>query len=225
MRLGTYYRYLVSRKLYLPLSGNEILDVGCYDGFLLSHIDATEKFGIDVNVLKKYPSIQYIEGDFMRYNFKDKKFDRIFAWDVLEHVREDRIFLEKIIQLLSMEGIAILSTPSENIKIFPSFLQGWVDKRWGHIYRRGYTLQRIKELVGDVQDVVVLDLINWNCPLFRFLYLPLSLIWRMYPPLTKKILELIVEIDSRFKEGGNGFLYIVIKRRSAENENIVPCKC
>jgi SAM-dependent methyltransferase len=212
MRLGTYYRYVVSRKLNLPLSGNKILDIGCYDGFLLSHIDAAEKFGIDVEVLKKYPDIQYIEGDFMRYDFKDKEFDRIFAFDVLEHVREDRIFLEKIIQLLSTEGMAILSTPCENIKIFPSILQAWVDKRWGHIYRRGYTSQGIKELVEDVQDEVTLNIIYWNCPLFRFLYLPLSVLWRISPMLTKKILGFVVNIESISKEEEHGFLYIMITR-------------
>jgi len=212
MRLGTYYRYLVSRKIGLPLSGNKILDIGCYDGFLLSHIDAAEKFGIDVEVLKKHPDIQYIEGNFMRYDFKDEKFDRIFAFDVLEHVKEDRIFLEKIIQLLSTEGMAILSTPSENIKIFPSILQGWVDKRWGHIYRRGYTPQKINELVEDVPDRFTIDISYWNSPLFRFLYLPLSVIWRINSTLSKKVLNFIVEIESRFKEGANGFLYIIIKR-------------
>lgn len=212
MRLGTCYRYLVSRKLCLPLSGNKILDIGCYDGFLLSHIDAADKFGIDVDVLKKYPDIQYIEGDFMRYNFKNEKFDRIFAFDVLEHVKEDKIFLEKIIQLLSIEGIVILSTPSENIKIFPAFLQNWVDKRWGHIYRRGYTPHKIKGLAEDVPDRVTIDISYWNCPIFRFLYLPLSVLWRISSTPTKKILELIVKIDSRFKEGKNGFIYIMMKR-------------
>ena len=214
MRLGTYYRYLVSRKLDLPLSGNEILDVGCYDGFLLSHIDAAEKFGIDVDVLKKYPNIQYIEGDFMEYDFKDKKFDRIFAFDVLEHVKEDKKFLEKSIQLLSTEGMAILSTPSENIKIFPSVLQSWIDKKWGHIYRRGYMPQKIKEFVEDIGlgNSITINAIYWNCPLFRFLYFPLWILWRISPMLTKKVFNFIVNIESRFKEGENGFLYIVIKR-------------
>lgn len=212
MRLGSYYRYLVSSKLNLPLSGNKILDIGCYDGFLLSHIDAVEKFAIDIDVLKKYPSIQYIEGDFMEYNFKDKKFDKIFAFDVLEHVREDKIFLEKIIQLLSTEGMAILSTPCESIKIFPSFLQGWVDKRWGHIYRRGYMPQKIKELVKDIEKNVTIDIRYWNCPLFRFFYLPLSALWRMSFTFSKKVLNFIVEIESRFKEGENGFLYIMIDK-------------
>ena len=118
MRLGTYYRYLVSRKLCLPLSGNKILDIGCYDGFLLSHVNAKEKFGIDIKPLKKCSYIQYIEGDFLNYDFRGKKFDRIFAFDVLEHVKEDKRFLEKIIQLLSLNGITILSTPSKNIKIY-----------------------------------------------------------------------------------------------------------
>ena len=108
--------------------------------------------------------------------------------------------------------MAILSTPSEDIKIFPSILQGWVDKRWGHIYRRGYTLQRIKELVEDVQDEVTLNIIYWNCPLFRFLYLSLSVLWRITPMLTKKVLNFIVSIESRFKEGENGFLYIMIDK-------------
>lgn len=211
MRLGTYYRYLVSQTLNLPLSGNKVIDIGCYDGFLLSHIDAVEKFGIDVDILKKYPNIQYIEGDFMEYNFKNKKFDRIFAFDVLEHVREDKIFLEKIIQLLSIEGIAILSTPTENIKIFPSVLQAWVDKRWGHIYRRGYTPQKIKQLVRDIEKNVTQNVIYGNCPLFRFLYLPLSVLWGISPTQTKKVLNYIVKLDSRFQEGTNGYLYVIIK--------------
>lgn len=216
MRLGTYYRYLVSQALNLPLSGNKVIDVGCYDGFLLSHIDAVEKFAIDINVLKKYPDIQYIEGDFMEYNFKNKKFDKIFAFDVLEHVREDKIFLEKIIQLLSIEGRAILSTPCENIKIFPSILQAWVDKRWGHIYRRGYTPQKIKQLMRNIEKSVTSNIIYWNCPLFRFLYLSLSVLWRISPTLTKKVLYFIMKIDSRFREGTNGYLYVIIEQIGGE---------
>jgi SAM-dependent methyltransferase len=213
---------LVTRKLNLPLSGNKILDIGCYDGFLLSHIDAAEKFGIDVDILKKYPDIQYIGEDFLQYNFKDEKFDRIFAFDVLEHVKEDKIFLEKIIQLLSTEGMAILSTPCENIKIFPPFLQSWVDKRWGHIYRRGYVPQRIKEFVEDIGlgNSITINAIYWNCPIFRFLYLPLSMLWRISPMLTKKVLNFIVGIESRSKEGENGFLYSIITKGNEYTEII-----
>jgi len=213
IRLGTYYRYLVINKLNLHLSGNNVLDIGCFDGYLLSHINAGRKIGIDIDILKKYPDIQYIKEDFIIYNFEYDKFDKIFAFDVLEHVKDDKIFIEKIIELLSIEGTAILSTPCENIKIFPSALQGWVDKRWGHIYRRGYTPQKMKDLLVGAQNNVTIDVIYWNCPLFRLLYLFLSMMWRISPLLTKNVLSYLVEIESKHKDGENGFLYILIKRR------------
>lgn len=211
-RLGTYYRYLVAKELRLPLSGDIVLDIGCYDGFLLSQINAYERFGIDIqHIVKKYPDIQYIEGDFLNYDFKDKKFDRIFALDVLEHVRENKVFLDKITDLLFVGGIAILSVPCENIKIFPSFLQDWVDKKWSHTYRRGYTPQKIKQLLSDKEKKISIDIIYWNCPFFRFLYLPLSLFWRISSSLTRKLFNIIVELDSKFQNGDKGFLWIVMR--------------
>ena len=106
-----------------------------------------------------------------------------------------------------------LNTPSENIKIFPPFLQNWVDKKWGHVYRRGYTPQQIEQLLYDVgnKNDISLNIIQWNCPFFRHLYLPLSFFWRISPSLTKNVLASIVELDARFQTGDSGFLYIIIK--------------
>lgn len=211
IRLGTYYRYLVSKTLDLPVSGKKILDVGCYDGFMLSHIDAIEKVGIDVNIIKKYPDIHYIERNFMKYNFNSKKFDKIFAFDIIEHVRDDKIFLEKIIQLLDANGTAILSTPSENIKIFPEVLQFWIDTKWKHIYRRGYNEKIIKELLRDCDKNIKLTIINWNCPMFRFFYLPLNFLWKLFPALAKALLNPINKFDSKLRNGKNGYIYIIIE--------------
>ena len=72
--------------------------------------------------------------------------------------------------------------------------------------------QKIKELVEDMQENVSLNIIYWNCPLFRFLYLPLSALWRINTMLSKKVLNFIVGIESIFKEGENGFLYILITK-------------
>ncbi len=208
MRLGTYYRYLVIRELNLPLSGDKVLDIGCYDGFLLSHINGKLKFGIDIDPVNRFPDIQYIEGDFLKYDFGNQRFDRIFALDVLEHVKQDKEFLRKILHLLSPRGIAILSTPSKAIRVFSPFSQAWVDRRWGHAYRRGYTSQEIELLVGTKN----MRIMYWNCPLFRFLYLPLSLSWRISRSLAKAALSLIVKLDSRFRNGERGFLYLIASK-------------
>lgn len=212
MRIGTYYRYLVTKKLGLPLSGNKVLDIGCYDGFLLSYINSNQKTGIDIDCVNKYPDIRYIQDDFLKHDFANERFDRVYALDILEHVNheQERIFLEKMLSLLSPDGIGILSTPSKTIRIFPPFLQEWADRKWQHIYRRGYTRQEIGLLI-DTKDTRT---IYWNCPLFRFLYLPLSLLWRISPPLTRVILRLIVKLDFRLRNGERGFLYLVTTKKS-----------
>ena len=211
MRLGTYYRYLVTQKLKLPLSGETVLDVGCHDGFLLSTIDANKKVGIDLNCVEKYSNIHYIKSDFLTHNFNDK-FDRVFALDVIEHVRDDEKFILKIEEILDVKGIAILSTPNKNIKIFPSFLQSWVDEKWQHQYRRGYTPKEIEEiLITNKNSELEMNIIEWNCPFFRFFYLPVNFLWRIVPQFVSGLLKFIINIDFRFKNGHNGFLYILIE--------------
>lgn len=213
MRLGTYYRYLVTRELNLSLSGEKVLDIGYYDGFLLSHVNSKLKSGIDINTVNKFSDIRYIQDDFLNHDFENEKFDRIFALDVLEHVKQDKEFLGKVVHLLSPNGTAILSMPSKAIRVFPPFLQAWIDKRWGHTYRRGYTSQEIELLVGTKN----MRIMYWNCPIFRFLYLPLSLSWRIARSLAKMVLYLIVKLDLRFRNGERGFWYLI-----ASNDNQLP---
>jgi SAM-dependent methyltransferase len=200
--------------LDLHLEGNSVLDIGCYDGFLLSHVNASEKIGIDLKTLKEYPNIQYIQSNFLSYNFKNKKFDKIFSFDVLEHVKEDDLFLKKVVELLDENGTAILSTPSDKISIFPSFFQLYVDKRWGHIYRRGYSKDKIIQLLSDCEktNLINVKFVEWNCPIFRFIYLPLNLTWKIFPELAKIIFHFFMQIDLIFKKGQNGFLFIIIKK-------------
>lgn len=214
MRFGTYYRSLILQNLDLSLEGNSILDIGCYDGFLLSNVNAAEKIGIDLQTIKKYPSIQYIQSDFLYYNFKNKKFDKIFSFDVLEHIKEDKFFLRKIFELLEEDGTAILSTPSDSISIFPSFFQSYVDKKWGHIYRRGYSKDKILQLLNDSKEVglINVEFVEWNCPMFRFIYLPMNLLWRIFPEISKIIFKILIKIDLLFRRGQNGFLFIIIKK-------------
>jgi 2-polyprenyl-3-methyl-5-hydroxy-6-metoxy-1,4-benzoquinol methylase len=214
MRLGTYYRYFVVNLLKLPLTGKKILDIGGYDGFLLSTIDGERKTLIDISPHNQYSNIQYIQGDFLTFDFKNEWFDLICAFDVIEHIQRDEDFLEKIINLLSPSGVALLSTPSERIRIFPPVLQGWVDKKWGHIYRRGYSKQKLVEMATKTyyQNQLDCEIIEWNAPLFRFLYLPLRILWYVSESFTKKILNRVIFYDATIQSGNTGFLFIILKK-------------
>lgn len=214
MRFGTYYRFLILQKLNISLEGDSILDVGCHDGFLLSHVKAAEKIGIDLQPLKNCPDIQYIQDNFLFYDFKRKRFDKIFSFDVLEHVQDDELFLKKVVELLDENGTAILSTPSDKISIFPSLFQSYVDKKWGHVYRRGYNKSKILQLLHPFEgtNFINVEFIEWNCPVFRFIYLPLNLTWKVFPRLAKIFFHLFMQIDSILKKGQSGFLFIIIKK-------------
>src|SRR3989344_3290819 len=109
MWLGTYYRCSLLKKLGFRLEGKNALEIGCHDGFLLHNISAQKKTGIDLEPMPKYPDIKYIKGDFLEYDFKGKKFDRIIAIEVMEHVPSPDIFLQNINKILSKDGCALLS--------------------------------------------------------------------------------------------------------------------
>lgn len=217
--MGTLLRFFVITELQLPISGGKVLDIGCYDGYLLSKISAEKKVGIDISPIPRHSGIEYIQGDFLEYDFGEERFDRILAMDVLEHIEDDELFVEKLVDLLSENGIAILSVPSKNIRVFPGFLQNWVDKKWGHYYRRGYTQLDIKNLLDSLPHHINTEFQTWSCPIFRLLYLPLSILWRVLPNLTSELLKYIVQFDFRWKEGDCGYLYLVVCKR---DNNIDP---
>ncbi len=210
---------MVLAKLQLPVSGEKVLDVGCYDGYLLSKISAEKKVGIDISPIPRYPDVEYIQGDFLEYDFGEERFDKIFAMDVLEHVDHDGLFVEKLVNLLSENGIAIMSVPSKGISVFPAFLQEWVDKKWGHYYRRGYTQLEIKNLYDNLPCNLNIEFQTWNCPIFRILYFPLSIMWRILPSFTSGLMKYIVRFDFKHKDGNSGYLYWTVYKRGSNSNS------
>jgi len=213
MRLGTWYRYLVMQRLDLSSARGKVLDIGCYDGFFLSTLDAEEKTGIDLSPCPVYPGIKYINGDFLKYDFKTSDFDCIYAFDVLEHVSDDSSFIKKMLFLLKPQGKAVISVPGKNISIFPSPAQPWVDRRWDHIYRRGYDQQGLQALVEAAGPGFDLRLVCWEGLCFRRFYILLSLLWRICRPLAKIILKIMVGRETTEYNGDQGFLFAVISAK------------
>jgi len=117
-----------------------ILDVGCGNGTLsrlLAHdnkmimgID-TNKFSINVaNQNNKYNNVKFIEADFLKYNFKNEKYDVIIFVASIHHMNMEKALI-KAKKLLNTHGRIIivgLAKPStiidyiiEILRIIPCF--------------------------------------------------------------------------------------------------------
>ena len=112
-----YNRYILSniKKNFC------ILDVGCGFGFLLQKLNNTiadlSTIGIDINLYalkyaqKIMPKTHLIEAVADKLPFSDKKFDAIFATDLIEHLQNPSAFLKAAHRILKDDGKLILSTP------------------------------------------------------------------------------------------------------------------
>jgi len=207
MRLGSYYRLLANRYIGVHVKGQSILDVGSHDGLFLSQMCALLRVAVDLHPGKQqfHP---VLPADLYHLPFQEGSFETILAFDVLEHVRDDRGAVSVLMDILSPNGLLWLSVPCVEFKVFPAWLTNWLHKRWGHL-RSGYTGQQLLELVG-ARGTVTLK--YWNEPVFRMAYLPLRFLWALFPGIVKWLLRSVVALDALWSHGTSGHIYARIEK-------------
>jgi 2-polyprenyl-3-methyl-5-hydroxy-6-metoxy-1,4-benzoquinol methylase len=122
-RLNWLERYLERGKL---------LDVGCAVGFFISEAQkrgwqvqgmdvsgfaveyARDKFGLDVQ-----------HGSLDTLDYAEGAYDLVTMWDVIEHVPDPKLYIQKAVSLLRSGGVISLATP--DVDSLPARLTG---KRW-----------------------------------------------------------------------------------------------
>lgn len=100
----------------------------------------------------------FVCGDAARLPFADGSFDVVTLFDVLEHVREDRLAAAEAWRVLRPGGTLLASTPNENWR-FPYYAwfrpfcpsEAAIMAEWGHV-RRCYRLGELETLVGAPAD-------------------------------------------------------------------------
>lgn len=135
---AVWYNNWVLNKL-APYIKGDILEVGCgignFTNQLLSFGSVT---AIDIqsdyipglsSVLKGKASIGFGDIEKGEYFFGKKKFDTIVCLNVLEHIENDSMALENLVQLLKPDGYLILLVPSG------MHLYGEIDRSIGHFRR------------------------------------------------------------------------------------------
>lgn len=108
------------------VKGNNVLDIGCSQGITTILLGRSGKkiIGIDIEVesikyanelkanesIEIQKNIEFICGDFLQYKFNNT-FDTIIMGEILEHVFEPDLFIEKAKTLLNENGRIIVTVP------------------------------------------------------------------------------------------------------------------
>ncbi len=125
-----------------------VLEIGCGEGRGVEILSGTDiqYTGVDkleeaiVALREKYPSFEFYAMNIPPLTgFDDHAFDMVISFQVIEHIKDDRFFLEEIKRVLKPGGIACITTP--NIKMTLS------RNPW-HI--REYTAEELGVLAGSV---------------------------------------------------------------------------
>jgi ubiquinone/menaquinone biosynthesis C-methylase UbiE len=102
-----------------------VLEVGCGEGRGIELLMAkTEKYSaIDkiAGIVQKL-KLKHPRGNFMNCNipplpYPDNAFDCAVSFQVIEHIKDDHLFLKEISRVLKPDGLALISTPNRTMSL------------------------------------------------------------------------------------------------------------
>jgi SAM-dependent methyltransferase len=208
MYFASYYRWLVIRDWIRLHPSDRLLDVGCDDGEITARLPTAERVAIDLNPRCPDPTVPLIQSDAQRLPFASSSFDAVCAFDVIEHIPDDRAVLFELVRVLKEGGNLWLSTPSVNFKLFPAFVTARANRGWGHV-RNGYS---VSELKRKLPERITLDVLPWNAPFFRLTHVGLRLLDELSTSLTRRLAGLCFRLDRRWPAGGSGHLFVRVSK-------------
>lgn len=130
----------------------DLLEVGCGEGRgvteLLDRVDSylgLDKIQEVIDKLQaKYPAATFKQAVIPPFqDIPTERFDRVVSFQVIEHIEDDRLFLQEIYRVLKPGGKAIISTPN---------IRHTLSRNPWHI--REYTSSELKTLCEEVFDKV-----------------------------------------------------------------------
>lgn len=154
------YRHIVSFIDKYSVSKKKVLDIGCGAGTLCFYVanKGVKVLGIDISS-KAIASCQESAGilgldklaKFKVVNFPQEqvntKFDLVIFTEVIEHLPDDKLALEKIFNMLNKGGVVIITTPSLNAPLYKLGYARGFDERVGHLRR--YTIDSLSKVCED----------------------------------------------------------------------------
>lgn len=154
-------------------SKGKLLDIGCGNGkiLLLAKQDGWNVKGLELSkyyaetIMTRF-GIQVEVSNFLEYNVtQDEKNDLVILRHVLEHLPDSILAMNKINQLLSSNGIALLEFPnieSLELKIKRLLTKFGVKKKYKSGYKPGHCNEFCKESFSYLLNNTGFQLISWE---------------------------------------------------------------
>lgn len=147
--------------------GKRVLDAGCGEGFNTRQLAdvAAHVTGVDYsaeaiafcNRTWQAPNLRFAHVDLTRPEGFDETFDLVLNFQVLEHIEDDRAFLQALRARLAPGGVLLLTTPNR--------LMSFSENPY-HV--REYTAEQLRELLAGVFDSVTLRGMRGNAKVVAF---------------------------------------------------------
>lgn len=150
-------KYTEICKLLGPFDGLDCLDIGSDNGvisYLLRKQGGRWKSAdLDegsVRAIADLVRTEVYQIDGRTTPFEDEQFDRVVIVDFLEHIRDDKGFVEELYRIMKPGGELIVNVPHIKNGLLRRFRQsiGQTDEQHGHL-RAGYTIEDLTGLLGD----------------------------------------------------------------------------
>lgn len=152
--------HLYNAKVLLPhlKKGAVLLDIGCWTGQLFRALSNSkvEYYGIDVSsqAIQKAKSVnpqgKWYTGSALKLPFKNKTFDVVTLFDVIEHIPigSEEKCIKEIKKIIKKNGVLILSTPADN------FLSKASDPAFFLSGHRHYSIDKLQKILKKESFVI-----------------------------------------------------------------------
>lgn len=143
-----HQRLLQAYYLARDLVGGNLLEVGCGEGRGIDVLtEVCDSYtGLDKidevieTLTSQYPDHTFLQASIPPINgMPDNAFDSVVSFQVIEHIRNDRLYLSEIHRLLKPGGIALLTTPN---------IRKTLTRNPWHV--REYTGEQLEELAKPI---------------------------------------------------------------------------
>lgn len=139
--------------------GEKVLDAGCGTGYLLDFLCGKRVKGVGVDISwealktakKLFPWFEFIQADLTKLPFKNGNFDKIFCFNVIEHIKDQDKAMREFQRVLKPRGVIVFGTnikDSLSWQLFKLFCGG------DSTHTREFNAQEFLSFVGQYFKVV-----------------------------------------------------------------------